>query len=362
MRIFLTTDVVGGVWRYTATLASALTERGHDCAVAIVGRAERERLEELPSQVEVVQRDLRLEWMENGVQDVPAGTEWIADAARRWGADLVHLNQFAYAAGEFEAPVLVVAHSDVLSWFSEVKGTDAPAEWGGYAEAVGKGLAAADVVVAPTAYQAALLERHYGRAGVRVIHNGIQPPAAAEPPFEERSMVMVAGRAWDEAKGVAVLEEALEELGEDAPAVHLVGPRTGPEGQEVPVRRLIAHGEVPGEAMERFYGNARLYIGTSLYEPFGLSPLEAAAHGSALLLSGIGSFRELWGDVATFFESGDSSDLARRLVDLLADEDALAQQAQAARVRARTCYTRDRMVDAYEALYREMVGPVVEAA
>ena len=356
MRIFLTTDVVGGVWRYTVTLVSALVERGHECAVAVVGEAADERLEELPADVEVFQRDLRLEWMEGGVEDVAPTTEWLEEAAGRWTPDVVHLNQFGYATGDFGAPVVVVAHSDVLSWFDQVKGTPAPAEWDRYRDVVRSGLEAADVVVAPTAYQGGLLERHYGRSGVRVIHNGIRPPDDTEPSFDERSMVMVAGRAWDEAKGIAVLEEALEALGEDAPAVHLVGPQSGPDGQPAPVQRLVAHGEVPGAAMERFYGNALLYIAPSLYEPFGLSPLEAAAHGSALLLSGIGSFRELWRDAATFFEPGDPNDLARRLTDVLADEASLEQQARTARARARTLYTRDRMAAAYESLYGEMIG------
>lgn len=358
MRVFLSTDVVGGVWRYTVTLVRELVDRGHACAVAVLGAPDEARLEELPAGVEVVQRDVRLEWMEGGLTEVPATTTWLAEAARSWGADVVHLSHYGYAVGDFGAPVLVVAHSDIRSWFSDVKGREAPDGWAEYTAVVRAGMEAADVVVAPTAYQSGRLAQHYGRTATRVIHNGMRPPPVPvnERPASERSMLLVAGRAWDHAKGVGVLESALEELGDRAPTVHVVGPMEGPNGEAIKVERLVAHGEVPGAAMARFYANARVYIGPSLYEPFGLSPLEAAAHGCGLLLSDIGSFRELWQDAASFFHAGRSHDLGVRLLNLLEDPATLDAQAGAARTRARTRYTAARMADQYEAVYRELLG------
>jgi glycosyltransferase involved in cell wall biosynthesis len=59
--------------------------------------------------------------------------------------------------------------------------------------------------------------------------------------------------------------------------------------------------------------------GPSLYEPFGLAPLEAALRGCALVLSDIGSFRELWDGCAAFFPRGDAEVLAAVLAELEAD-------------------------------------------
>ena len=39
MRILLTTDAVGGVWQYTTELAQALSARGVECVVAVLGPA-----------------------------------------------------------------------------------------------------------------------------------------------------------------------------------------------------------------------------------------------------------------------------------------------------------------------------------
>jgi glycogen synthase len=358
MKILLTTDVVGGVWRYTVTLVQELVERGHTCAVAVLGNPSPGQASELPPGVELMSRDLRLEWMPGAEADLAEGTRWLEDAADRWGAELVHLNHYAYAAGDFSAPVLVVAHSDIRSWFVDVRGMEAPERWESYTELVRLGLNAADAVVAPTAYQSGRLAQHYGRTAARVIHNGIRmpPPARDELPASQRPLVLVAGRAWDEAKGIALLDEALDELGAAAPSVHLVGPLEGPGQERIRVRNLVSHGEVPGEAMARFYGNAAVYIGPSHYEPFGLTPLEAAAHGCSLLLSGIGSFRELWTGAATFFEPGSARDLGVRLMNLLEDPVAVDEAAANARDRARSRYTAGEMTDRYEALYQTMAG------
>jgi glycogen synthase len=108
--------------------------------------------------------------------------------------------------------------------------------------------------------------------------------------------------------------------------------------------------------MGRFYADAALYVGPSRYEPFGLTPLEAAAHGCALLLSGIGSFRELWYGAASFFEPDSAADLGVRLLNVLEDTEAMNRQADQARSRARSAYTAERMTDRYEALYAEITG------
>lgn len=364
MRILFSTDVVGGVWRYTVTLVRALSRRGHSCAVAALGSPDEERLRELPDGVETFSRGLRLEWMPGGVEDVEAGTEWLVELARDWHPDVVHLNQFGYAVGDFPAPVMVVAHSDVLSWFEEVRGEPAPEEWSAYRSAVRAGIMAADVVVAPTAYQSGWLARQYGRSAVRVIHNGTElPPETPDlPPASARSLVLVAGRAWDEAKGIALLDRAVGQLGEGAPAVHLVGPLRGPGGAAREVEHLVTHGEVAPATMSRFYRNTRLYVGPSLYEPFGLSPLEAAGHGCGLLLSGIGSFRELWTGAAEFFDPLTPTILAHRLSAALEDPTGLDDCAARALARARARYTAARMADQYESLYEKLTaaapGPV----
>lgn len=350
----MTTDTVGGVWDYTCTLAHALDEAGHEVLLAVFGEIG-DRHRRLPSGVEVTTRPYRLEWMPEAESDVEASTAWVADLAGLWEADLVHLNQFSPALGQFEVPVLVVAHSDVSSWFSESLGAPAPDEWKRYTARVRRALQRATAVVAPTEYQSALLRRHYGRPADLVIHNGVVPPESV--PEERELFALCAARAWDSAKGVETLDRAAGLLGDGSLPVHLLGPLASPSGEELRPQHLISHGPVERAEVDRLMQRASIYVAASRYEPFGLAPLEAALHGCALVLADIGSFREVWGGSAIFFPPGDAEALATLLRDLAADPRRLERRATGARRRALRRFTADRMSDAYLGLYADIAGP-----
>ncbi|HET8657178.1 MAG TPA: glycosyltransferase family 4 protein [Longimicrobiaceae bacterium] len=350
MRVLISTDTVGGVWDYTLTLVRALRGRGHEVLLAVIGTVDGERRRALPVGVEVEARQYRLEWMPGAAAEIEPAGEWLAGLARRWRPDLVHLNQMAYAARDLGAPTLLVVHSDVLSWFGEVLGERPGPEWGEYARWVGEGIRSAAALVTPSAYQSALCLRHYGRAADRVIHNGARPPAR-EPPPRGAPLLVTLGRAWDEAKGMAVVDAAVGLLGGAAPPAHLLGEEHGPAGQYFEARHLTRHGRAARAEVDAWLERASLYVGASLYEPFGLAPLEAALRGCALVLSDIGSFRELWDGCAEFVPKGDARALARAIARLAADPGRLAALAARARMRALSRFTAERVADEYLALY-----------
>ncbi len=353
MRLFLSTDTIGGVWDYSLTLVRRLRDRGHSVFLAVLGDPSEERLRAVPEGVEVAHRRFPLEWMPGGEADTVAAGEWLAARARLWGAEVVHLNQLAYAGHAFGAPTVVVHHSDVLSWFAEVKGEPAPPEWADYTRRVREGIAAADVLVAISVHASALCEWHYGRAADRVIHNGVEPPAEAPPP-RDAPLVMSAGRAWDDAKGMAVLDRAIGVLGAAAPPAHLFGEREGPHGQRFDAAHLLCHGRAGRAAMDLWMRRASVYVGASLYEPFGLAPLEAALHGCALVMTDIPVFRELWDGCAVFFPRGDADALAGALAELSPDLERCAALGRAARERALARFTAERFVADHLELYGEM--------
>lgn len=358
MRILLSTDTVGGVWDYSVTLARGLHDAGCEVLLAVVGEPRDERLAALPAGVQVTSRACRLEWMPDAAKDVENAGEWLRDLARLWRADVVHLNQMAYAARDFPCPVVTCVHSDVVSWHAEAEGRlPCAEEWAQYTAWVRAGLAASDVVVAPTQYQAELTGRFLGRQVDRVIHNGVDAPASSDGEGATAiDLVLTVGRAWDPAKGVQVLDDALARLGDAAPVVHLLGETRSPDGTCRMPRRLTVHGRVERAEVDGWMERAGIYVAPSLYEPFGLAPLEAALRGCALVLSDIGSFRELWDGCAAFFPRGDADALAAVLAGLQADPKRRARLADAARRRALRRYTAPKMVDAYVALYREMVA------
>jgi glycosyltransferase involved in cell wall biosynthesis len=77
-------------------------------------------------------------------------------------------------------------------------------------------------------------------------------------------------------------------------------------------------GPVPDKELLRILSEASLLVQPSLYEGFGLPPLEAMFLGTGALVSDIPVFREIYGDFpVSFFRAGDAADLKSKLKALL---------------------------------------------
>jgi glycosyltransferase involved in cell wall biosynthesis len=77
-------------------------------------------------------------------------------------------------------------------------------------------------------------------------------------------------------------------------------------------------GHAPPERLRALIAEAALLVQPSLYEGFGLPPLEAMTGGTAALISDIPAFKEIYGDFpVTFFRAGDPADLKEKLLALL---------------------------------------------
>jgi len=78
-------------------------------------------------------------------------------------------------------------------------------------------------------------------------------------------------------------------------------------------------GKVSDAELRVLYQRTSLLVQPSLYEGFGLPPLEALALGTNALISDIPVFKEIYGQYpVTFFRSGDCADLAEKLVSCAA--------------------------------------------
>jgi glycosyltransferase involved in cell wall biosynthesis len=199
--------------------------------------------------------------------------------------------------------VIVVGHSCVCSWWRAVKGEDAPPEWAEYRRRVRDGLAAADLVVAPSRDMLGALRTNYGPLPAsRVIYNGRDASLYAASK-RKRPMILSAGRLWDEAKNLAALEAIAGEL--DWP-VYVSGDEQGPDGTSNRARRTRPLGRLAPETLARWLGAASIYCLPAKYEPFGLSAVEAALSGCALVLGDIPSLREVWGDAAEYVPPRDT--------------------------------------------------------
>lgn len=351
--VLMTTDTVGGVWSYSVELAHELSNHGVRVSLASMGAAvtesQRAQVDALPS-VELHESSFRLEWMDEPWNDVDAAGEWLLSLESKLQPDIVHLNAYAHGALPFRAPHIVVAHSDVLSWFDAVRGTDAPASWTTYRERVRAGLLGARSVVAISGTAASSIARHYDVPAPTIIHNGISGEEFAYGPKED--LVLGSGRAWDEAKNLLTLDAAARVI---SWPVYIAGATESPDGNAVTFRNAQSLGFVQSGNLRQWYSRASVYALPAVYEPFGLTILEAARSGCALVLGDIPSLRELWGRAATFVPPRDITAVASAIESLATRPRILRDMGRRAYERAR-CFTQKKMTGCYLELYRQLLN------
>jgi glycosyltransferase involved in cell wall biosynthesis len=186
-----------------------------------------------------------------------------------------------------------------------------------------------------------------------VIYNGVPLPRRAQPPAKE-GFVLCAGRLWDPAKNIAALQAAAHAV---PWPIRAAGAACAPEaGASVELPALQLLGALSREELGSWMERAAIFAAPALYEPFGLSILEAAGRRCALVLGDIPSLRELWSGCALFVDPRDPNALAAALKRLSA-EAALRQALGARAYRRARSYDLERMGRAYLRAYGLVRAP-----
>ncbi len=352
LRVLMTADTVGGVWDYALEMARQFAESKIEVVLATMGRApsarQKQAAAEIPRLV-LKTSSFKLEWMpEAGDEPLQAG-QWLLQLEKEYAPDIVHLNGYTQAILPWRAPCVVVAHSCVLSWWQAVKGEAAPAQWQTYAERVRHGLRRADAVVFPTAALRSSMVALYGTLPrSQVIWNGRR--ADDFLPQAKEEFIFTAGRFWDEGKNLC----SLSRVAADLPwPVLAAGEWRCPDGCGTPPKGVEFLGLLSPEDMRSRFGRAAIYALPARYEPFGLSILEAALSGCALVLGDIPTLRELWDGAALFVPPDDSERLRAALRALAGNPVWRLSLAEAARKRAQN-YGAKKMAADYLVLYRNL--------
>ncbi len=354
LRVLMTTDTIGGVWTYSIDLCKGLAELGIEVELAAMGpeiaHEQRRDAHAIPGVTLHFFRG-RLEWMDSPWGDVDASLAWLGRLARTRRVDLVHANTLTHVLPELGLPTLVVGHSCIPSWFEAVRGEEPPPQYDIYRRRVRAALQAADLVVAPTAAMLEALQRHHGPlARSSVVYNGRCFHGIV--PLRKLPVVLAAGRLWDEAKNASTVAKAAAHWSWPA---YMAGPTRSPDGVVAGMSGVELLGPLPPNALARWMGRAAIFVAPARYEPFGLTMLEAAAAGCALVLGAIPSLQEIWRDDAWFVSPEDPLELTYAVTQLIEDEPRRAKLSAAARMRALQLHHR-RMAACYSALYHDIMA------
>lgn len=354
-RLLMTGDTVGGVWTFTMELAGALAGRGIEVVLATMGgepsETQRTEAAAIPNLMLHASR-YKLEWMDDPWQDVEQSAAWLLDLEQHFRPDVIHLNTCGHGALPWRAPVVVTTHSCVVSWWDAVRCTPLPCAWNRYRCEVEYTLKSADIITAPSQFMLHTLQENYGidLPPRRVIPNGRSAGRFYTAPKEP--FILSAGRLWDEAKNVA----AVAKIAAGLPwRVYVAGDVNHPNGTlaSFPGCRLL--GRLSHDELAAWYARAAIYALPACYEPFGLSVLEAAFSGCALVLGDIESLREIWHDAAVFVPPGNPTRLEDALRGLIADRAQREDLARRAGRRARQ-FTPERMAGEYGEVYEALAA------
>jgi glycosyltransferase involved in cell wall biosynthesis len=353
LRLLLVTDAVGGVWTYSLELAHALRPLGIETVLAVTGPSPSPEQREAAAEFRLVDTGLPLEWLDTDAMQIADAGKALALIAACQGADIVQTSSAALlAGGRFEQPCVAVQHSCVATWWQAVRRTPLPGEFEWRRELVAAGLAKADALVTPTVAFADATERAYDlRCRVYAVHNGRTAPRVRVLP--QGDFILTAGRLWDEGKNARTLDRAAARI--DAP-FQVAGPTHGPNDAGIAVQKLHILGELSEARLRGLLAARPIFASAALYEPFGLSALEAAQAGCALVLSDIPTHRELWDGAAVLVHPRDDGAFANAINELLRDRDRRERLGKSSREHARR-YTPQRMAHGMAEIYSDLVTP-----
>jgi glycosyltransferase involved in cell wall biosynthesis len=115
-------------------------------------------------------------------------------------------------------------------------------------------------------------------------------------------------------------------------------------------------GFVPIEVLRIFYDEAKIFVFPSLYEGFGLPPLEAMAHSTPVVTSNTSSLPEVVGDAAVLVNPENVFEIMRALHRVLVDQDLREKMKRRSQEQSRR-FSWESSARRVLQVYEELAGP-----
>ena len=211
---------------------------------------------------------------------------------------------------------------------------------------------AARIVVTMSDFSADSLMRHLGvPAGkIRVIAHGIDPERFRPGTVAREPFLLYPANFWPH-KNHTRLFEAFARVRARRPEFTLVLTGAG-HGHVALPEGVTSRGLVSDDELVRLYQTASATVFPSLWEGFGLPPVEAMACGCPVVVSRGSSLPEVCGDAARYVDPFSPADIAAGIEDVLRDSAALvvAGRRKAAQL------TLEASVRSHDAVYGELAA------
>lgn len=141
-------------------------------------------------------------------------------------------------------------------------------------------------------------------------------------PEAERYILAVS--SMDPRKNFVRLVEAFDKIKDKSVKLYIIGMSfkafNTPDLQRLIGENVHLPGYIPDEKLQTMYQNALLSVYPSLYEGFGLPPLESMTYGCPVINSDIPALREVSQDAALYVDPYNVEDITQKIEQLLVDE------------------------------------------
>jgi len=357
LRCLETDSATRGLGRHTRELARVVREQAPS-AVRVAGLS----FSGVPAR-ELSLEDVRHPGPRRGIT---LADRWLLPRLlRHEEVDLYHAPAFGLPARGVTGIALVLTVHDLIA---DVLPESVPLRARAAFRRIYRSAAVADRVIAVSeTTRRDLLERYpLSAERVVVIGNGVSAPFAASgrPAGRPTDPFLLYVGGLDPSKNVPFLLEVLAEVRRQVPTMRLVlAGETGPRQHAL---RERARGAGLAEALDLLgfvedarlagaYGDAAAFLFPSLYEGFGLPPLEAMAARCPVVASPGGALPEVLGDAAWIAPLGDAAAWARAVVALHRDVGRRRAQVEAGAARAAS-FTWEAVGRKTWDVYREATG------
>jgi glycosyltransferase involved in cell wall biosynthesis len=328
-----------GVGTYTRNVVRALGRLDHETEYFLLGPPEKvAEIGFLPSNFQAIELHHPEGTLKNYL-DCRA-------AVQRLGCDLVHIPHLFWVPRNLPCPYLMTVH-DVLEHLYRARGLSGLRR-SLHFQLTRRALEGAARIFAVSTFTKNEVQKLFGISShqIEVIHNAIDErflhghASQADREFlAQRYQVtypflLYAGRISPHKNVVRIIEafSALKaELEKEGRLPELKLVIIGDELSRNPdLRRTVVRGGVqndvrflgfvPIEVLRVFYDAAKVFVFPSLYEGFGLPPLEAMAHGTPVLASNTSSLPEVVGNAAMLVNPENVFEIMRALHCVLLDQ------------------------------------------